>query len=214
MLVLLSFALVLVATALLVLGLLTSGGLALIYLSIGLSVASAILLIVAVRMARPPEPEATPPEPLDPDRQPQPAAVATATAAPDAPTQGTTTPDATAASGATEESAAPATTAEQQEAGAAREFPIPDYDDLHESVVLPRLSGLDRKQLDAVEARERSAKARPAVLAAIDQHRRTAPPAAAPAVDRPGGPNDSVDREVDDDAPARSKGSGERNPAP
>ncbi len=53
MLVLLSFGLVLVATVLLVLGLLVGEGLGLIYASIGLSALAAILLVVAVRVAKP-----------------------------------------------------------------------------------------------------------------------------------------------------------------
>ena len=52
-LVLLSFGLVLVATVLLVLGLLADSGLALIYLSIGCSIVAGILLVVATRIGRP-----------------------------------------------------------------------------------------------------------------------------------------------------------------
>ena len=53
MLVLLSFALVLVATVLLVLGLLNDDGLTLIYLSIASSVAAAVVLLVALRLNKP-----------------------------------------------------------------------------------------------------------------------------------------------------------------
>jgi hypothetical protein len=63
-LVLLSFALVLVATVLLVLGLLNDGGLTLIYISIACSAAAAIVLIAAVRLAKPREDTAAAPEPL------------------------------------------------------------------------------------------------------------------------------------------------------
>ena len=53
MLVLLSFALVLVATVLLVLGLLNDSGLALIYISIASSVAAAVVLLIALRLNKP-----------------------------------------------------------------------------------------------------------------------------------------------------------------
>lgn len=52
-LVLVSFGLVLVATVLLVVGLLLGEGLTLIYLSIAISVLAAIVLLVAVRVGRP-----------------------------------------------------------------------------------------------------------------------------------------------------------------
>jgi hypothetical protein len=54
-LVIVSFALVLVATVLLVLGLLAEDGLTLIYVSIACSAGAAIVLFVAVRMAHPEE---------------------------------------------------------------------------------------------------------------------------------------------------------------
>jgi len=53
LLVLLSFGLVLVATVLLVLGLLVGDGLTLIYISIGLSALAAVILFVAVRISKP-----------------------------------------------------------------------------------------------------------------------------------------------------------------
>ena len=53
MLVLLSFALVLAATVLLVIGLLIDDGLTLIYLSIACSAAAAVVLVVAVRRSKP-----------------------------------------------------------------------------------------------------------------------------------------------------------------
>jgi hypothetical protein len=52
-LVLLSFALVLVATVLLVLGLLNDDGLTLIYISIASSVAAAVVLMLALRLNKP-----------------------------------------------------------------------------------------------------------------------------------------------------------------
>jgi hypothetical protein len=154
-------------------------------------------------------PPATPPAPIDPDRRPEPAAVATASgtasSAPTAPASTTEQPADTA-----EE---PADTAEKPsgkaEATAAAPFPIADYEDLHESEVLGLLPSLSRNDLDAVEARERSTKARPEILTAIAERRPAAPQAAkatapAPAAD--------VDWEVDDEAPARSEGPEERNP--
>ena len=70
MLVLLSFVLVLVATVLLVLGVLTDAGLPMIYTSIALSAVAGALLIVATRQARPVVTPRTAPEPLgyDPAR--------------------------------------------------------------------------------------------------------------------------------------------------
>ena len=53
MLVLLSFGVLLVATVLLILGLLAGAGLALVYVSIVLSALSAVILFVAVRVAKP-----------------------------------------------------------------------------------------------------------------------------------------------------------------
>ena len=53
MLVLLSFGLVLLATVLLVLGLLVGDGLSLIYASVALSAVAAIILFVAVRVSKP-----------------------------------------------------------------------------------------------------------------------------------------------------------------
>ena len=67
MLVLLSFVLVLVATVLLVLGLLVSDGLTLIYISIGMSALAAVLLVVAVRMSKPTATSAAAPSPLEPE---------------------------------------------------------------------------------------------------------------------------------------------------
>lgn len=68
MLVLVSFGLVLLATILLVVGLLTDDGLNLIYLSIACSAAAAVVLYLAFRRAKPKtEVAATPPEPIMPE---------------------------------------------------------------------------------------------------------------------------------------------------
>jgi hypothetical protein len=67
-LVLISFGLVLVATVLLVLGLVQDSGLTLIYVSIGCSLLAGIILVVATRVNRPkPESIAAGPSPLPPD---------------------------------------------------------------------------------------------------------------------------------------------------
>ena len=72
MLVLLSFGLVLIATVLLVLGLLVGDGLSLIYASIALSAVAAVILFVAVRVSKPKVAQAAGPAPLVPDREPEP----------------------------------------------------------------------------------------------------------------------------------------------
>jgi hypothetical protein len=72
LLVLLSFGLVLVATVLLVLGLLVGDGLFLIYVSIGLSAAAALVLVVAVRRSKATSSAAPSAPSLLPDSQPAP----------------------------------------------------------------------------------------------------------------------------------------------
>jgi hypothetical protein len=219
-LVLLSFALVLVATVLLVLGLLTGGGLTLIYISIVTSATAAIVLIVAVRMSRPkeaavaeapepllePEPVAvgapasglgavTPVSaPVEPVAEPAPAP-APAEAAPIAVPAleeeeelapvGAAADDEWQASDAgwddeleAEEEVAPAAVAEATDWGAAGEeeeleFPIADYDELRVGEILPLLPQLYTDELDVVEERERSGKARATILERIEELRRT-----------------------------------------
>ena len=70
MLVLVSFGLVLLATILLVVGLLNDDGLTLIYLSIGASITAAIVLYLAFRRARPTAEPAVAPRPLASDAEP------------------------------------------------------------------------------------------------------------------------------------------------
>jgi ribonuclease E len=80
-LVVLSFVLVLIATVLLVLGLLSDGGLPMIYISIACSAAAGIVLIIAVRLSRPrPVAAGGAPAPVD-DRLPAEPVTAPSTAA-------------------------------------------------------------------------------------------------------------------------------------
>ncbi len=170
MLVLLSFFLVLVATVLLVIGLLDDGGLGLIYISIACSAIAALVLVIAVRMARPKDERgASAPEPLAPE--PVPAGVGAATVASGPPT---------VASGATEgdewlagdqdeweEDTTETWTEEDEEV----DFPIAEYDSLTVAQVMPLLPRLYTDELDVVEAREREGKSRASILAKIDELR-------------------------------------------
>ena len=71
MLVLISFGLVLVATVLLVIGLMADSGLGFIYVSIACSLAAGIILVVATRVNRPrAEAASTGPAPLPPPEAP------------------------------------------------------------------------------------------------------------------------------------------------
>ncbi|CAN5723228.1 hypothetical protein BH20ACT2_BH20ACT2_24680 [soil metagenome] len=186
-LVLLSFGLVLVATVLLVLGVLIDGGLELIYASIITSFVAAVLLGVAVKVSKPKEQQAAEaPSPL-PDKADKadkadkvPAAAARAGAMSSAERDEPTTvapvvtpvpppPPVPTASGdeswraRDQEWAEPASGADD----AGVEFPIADYDDLKVSEILPLLPQLYTDELDVVEERERSTKARSTVLNAL-----------------------------------------------
>ena len=171
MLVLLSFALVLVATVLLVLGLLNDDGLTLIYISIASSVAAAVVLMIALRLNKPKgEPRATAPRPL-PEPQPEPATAAVAAGEDDWP-------------GADAGPAAADDWAESAWEGAAGEeeidFPIADYDDLTVAQILPLLPQLYADEIGVVEERERSTKARPSILDKLAELRGDLEPATAP----------------------------------
>lgn len=160
MLVLLSFGLVLVATVLLVLGLLSDDGLQLIYLSIASSVAAAVVLVVALKLNKPREQaRATAPAPLpdlEPEPQPQPAMAGATTS--------------TSASRSSDEWLAAdqhtwsAGDADDWQEGDEVEFPIADYDTLSSSQILPLLPQLYADEIPVVEQRERSTKARPEIL--------------------------------------------------
>lgn len=185
-LVLLSFGLVLVATVLLVLGVLIDEGLGLIYASIITSFVAAVLLTIAVKVSKPKEQKAAEaPAPL-PDRptaeRPVPGPMSMAerdepttvapvvTPVPPPPAPPPERQPAEAFAGAGEES----WQARDQEwaaptagAGDDVEFPIADYDDLKVSEILPLLPQLYTDELDVVEDRERATKDRSTVLNAL-----------------------------------------------
>jgi len=171
-LVLLSFVLVLVATVLLVLGLLVSDdGINLIYFSIGMSAIAAVLLIVAVRKSKPAPSTATGPAPLQPE--PEPTRELATVGAPSAPATSQPPPPSgppvAAAAAAVPQAPPPVETpsewlASDSEWGDSTddwdgegevEFPISDYDDLTIDAVLPLLPQLYSDELDVVEERER-----------------------------------------------------------
>ena len=157
MFVLISFGLVLVATVLLVLGLVADSGLSLIYVSIACSLAAGIILVVATRVNRPrADSAAAAPSPLPAPEPPVvPAAVAAA-----------------ASSAPADEEFAPA--AEQVAAAAAATdemFPIADYEDLSVGEIVPLLPKLYADEIDVVEARERSGKKRRQILARLGELR-------------------------------------------
>ncbi|MGQ0616342.1 MAG: hypothetical protein ACT4PW_05045 [Acidimicrobiia bacterium] len=203
MLVLLSFGLVLVATVLLVLGLLADT-LPLIYLSILLSGVAAVVLVLAVRAGRPVGPTA----PIEPEREPEPEYAAagsisksTATmAAVEAPPRPAVAVGAEARGhGEPGPGVAPADAVDQGDAGgewlaADQEwgepdadwedddlaFPIADYDDLDAGEILPLVPQLYPDEIDVVEARELAGRARAEVLGALADARARLGPAAAP----------------------------------
>jgi hypothetical protein len=192
-LVLLSFALVLVATVLLVLGLLNDDGLTLIYVSIASSVAAAVVLLVALRLNKPrlAEQRASGPAPLpEPVRPSRAAALPTPAVTPVAPeAQPATQPPVTASEEPALEPSAPAAAspaasdewlATDQDAWPADEaweevdeveFPIADYDSLTVGQILPLLPQLYVDEYDVVEERERAGQARPQVLAKLAELR-------------------------------------------
>ena len=169
MLVLLSFALVLVATVLLVLGLLNDDGLTLIYISIASSVAAAVVLVVALRLNKPrADQRAVEPTPI-----PEPELVPVgAVATPDVTTSAVASPEPSEWL-ASEQEAWPSTepSADTWEEGDEVEFPIADYDTLTVGQILPLLPQLYTDEIDVVEERERLTKARPQVLAKLAELR-------------------------------------------
>ena len=183
MLVLISFVLVLVATGLLVVGLLQDG-LALIYISIACSVAAGVILGVAVKAARPKAATPAGPAPIEGDgqaAQTSPAAVPAAVA----PTQildPTATDPVTAVVPVVAaqvrgeaQDVDPEPSAEGYEDDDEDFFPIADYDELRVNEIVPLLPELYADELDVVEERERAGKARKVVLGRIEQLRATAP---------------------------------------
>ena len=194
MLVLVSFGLVLLATILLVVGLLTDDGLTLIYFSIAASFIAAVVLYLAFRRARPKaDTTSEPPTPIAPegaedelDARPEPTAVTPAVVAP-----AVTTPEAVVA--ATEEPEAdlepepaaadadPAVdvaaasddwTADDDWADDGEfdvEFPIADYDELTVAEIMPLLPQLYSDELGIVAERERNGKGRTSILSRLDE---------------------------------------------
>ena len=180
MLVLVSFALVLLATILLVVGLLSDDGLTLIYLSIASSFTAAVVLYLAFRLAKPKgEPGSTAPSPLADDIAPQedaPTAVQPAVAA---------TPAPVAAPAVEAEAPAAAEPApaeadwsddadwvdddEWADDAPGVEFPIADYDDLKVGEIMPLLPQLYSDELPVVLERERAGKNRSTIVARLEE---------------------------------------------
>ena len=189
MLVLLSFGLVLLATILLVVGLLNDDGIQLIYFSIAASATAAVVLYLAFRRARPQDDVRTDaPEPLPDDLEPRPddsTVVVPATAAPAAPTPVAAVPPAAAVS-------EPEPEAEPEPAGASMsdstddawaddtdwevddlQFPIADYDELSVAEIMPLLPQLYSDELDVVYEREQNGKNRATILARLEKLKET-----------------------------------------
>jgi hypothetical protein len=164
-LVLISFGLVLLATVLLVLGLVADSGLGLIYLSIVFSLAAGVILLVATRVNR----QST--EPVATTTGPAPLAPPPVPAAPVA----TTPPPAPVASDVDEESFAPSTEPTEAVSVAASDddemFPIADYDDLTVGEIMPLLPKLYADEIDVVIAREESGKSRRQIVARLEELR-------------------------------------------
>jgi hypothetical protein len=174
----LSFVLVLVATLLLVLGLIVSDGTGLIYVSIGVSALAALPLVIAVRRSAPaqadagasgPQPAS---EPTEPEPEPMLVGAAASTAAIDTPPPPLPAAIAVAATPAAEGDWRTIPEAEPSDDVDA-DFPIADYDDLTEDDVLALLPMLYSDELDIVEDRERHGQRRSAVLGRLAELRAT-----------------------------------------
>jgi hypothetical protein len=170
-LVLISFGLVLVATVLLVLGLVADSGLGLIYVSIACSLAAGIILVVATRVNRPKPESAVGPAPLPPPETP--AATPSVPVAPAAveDEEDAFAPEAEPATAATEKvvvQAAPSAPAASDDDDM---FPIADYDDLTVGEIVPLLPKLYADEVDVVETREKAGKARTQILAKLEEVR-------------------------------------------
>ena len=169
MLVLLSFVLVLVATVLLVLGLLGDDGLTLIYLSIASSVAAAAVLVVALRSNKPKAADILAASTALPVLTHETVEPATDDATEIAPAADA---DAWLASDQAEWSdSAAAVDVDELDEGEEVDFPIADYDTLTVGQILPLLPQLYADEIDVVEERERLTKARPQVLAKLAELR-------------------------------------------
>src|SRR5690606_35115263 len=191
-LVLLSIALVVGATVLLILGLLSDDGLLLTYLSMAASVAAAIVLLVASRLntgrreipadAPAPPADAEPePEP-EPEREPALVGAAAGSPAPTAVAPVATAPEPPAEEAEGDEwlakdqddfaKPAPGEPDDDREWDGEVEFPIADYDTLTSAQILPLLPQLYVDEIDVVEARERATKGRPEILTRLAALRR------------------------------------------
>ena len=197
MLVLLSFGLVLIATVLLVLGLLVGDGLTLIYFSIGLSAVAAVVLFVAVRVSKPSKVPSSAPAPLLPEPARVPVGVGATTDT--APTASVTAPPQMAPPPVVPPAAAPPVAAGPPTVAAPAptapetgewlaadqewddgecewddeeiEFPIADYDELTEDEINPLLPELYEDEIDVVADREKAGQNRASILLALDDLR-------------------------------------------
>ena len=207
MLVLVSFGLVLLATILLVVGLLTDDGLTLIYFSIAASFTAAVVLYLAFRKARPKaDTDLVPPTPIAPEgaeedeaaprREPTlvapavttPEAVVAATEEPEADADEVSEPVPTGVRKRADDWTADDDWADDGEFDA--EFPIADYDDLAVAEIMPLLPQLYSDELGIVAERERTGKKRSTILARLDELAATGTVA------------DALEAEIIDEAPA------------
>lgn len=207
MLVLVSFGLVLLATILLVVGLLTDDGLTLIYFSIAASFTAAVVLYLAFRKARPKaDTDRVPPTPIAPEGaeededapRNEPTLVAPAVTTPEAVVAATEEPEAdddvvsepvpTGAGKRADDWTADDDWADDGEFDA--EFPIADYDELTVAEIMPLLPQLYSDELGIVAERERTGKKRSTILARLDELAATGTVA------------DALEAETLDDAPA------------
>ena len=185
MLVLVSFGLVLLATILLVVGLLNDDGLTLIYFSIAASATAAVVLYMAFRMARPKdESSADAPPPLE-DEDLSAVVADTTTVSPAVMEETPAAPEPAAAppppAPPVAEAGPDTGDADDQWADDADwevdddevAFPIADYDDLSVAEIMPLLPQLYSDELDVVYEREQSTKNRSTILARLDKLKET-----------------------------------------
>ena len=179
MLVLVSFGLVLLATILLVVGLLNDDGLTLIYLSIAASAAAAVVLYVAFRKAKPQAGSDTTaaPAPLADEIAPTP--VDETAAVPVVEAEESPAP-APAPQPEPESAPAPAIDADEDwmadadwEDEGVVDFPIADYDDLTVAEIMPLLPQLYSDEIDDVIAREQSGKNRSTIVQRLEELKQT-----------------------------------------
>lgn len=179
MLVLVSFGLVLLATILLVVGLLNDDGLTLIYLSIAASAAAAVVLYVAFRKAKPQAGSDTTaaPAPLADEIAPTP--VDETAAVPVVEAEASPAP-APAPQPEPEPAPAPAIDADEDwmadadwEDEGVVDFPIADYDDLTVAEIMPLLPQLYSDEIDDVIAREQSGKNRSTIVQRLEELKQT-----------------------------------------